>query len=299
MSDDLRPDGRSIALIHDPLEFDDAPLFEHDTHNKYPDGRTGGDVGLDVSEERIWRMFRKHLILDLEDKPIAVALPQSTLVLQRHPQEGEPIAAESAQPTLVLQRHPQEGDPCPVPFDPLHLHQITLHGRGPIARIHLECQVLSTCEGSHEAESTPPDRDINHLPTGEPCLIRDDHAEHHTRSHRPSCLPPLFVVTLFGEAGQRDPPGEFLLHTQPPMMHEWISNSHAEGTRLIGIRIFAIFEWGRSLGADGVDRNRFGGEENNTAARLGKGLPHIGSPGLAFSRAVDAAEAKTLRVGVV
>ena len=82
MSDDLRPDGRSIALIHGPLEFVDPPLFEHDTRNKDPDGQTGGDVGLDVSDGRIWRMLREHLILDLEDKPIAVALPQSTLVLQ-------------------------------------------------------------------------------------------------------------------------------------------------------------------------------------------------------------------------
>jgi hypothetical protein len=37
----------------------------------------------------------------------------------------ELIAAELVQPTLVLQRHPQEGDPCPVLFDPLYLDKLT------------------------------------------------------------------------------------------------------------------------------------------------------------------------------
>ena len=65
--------------------------------------------------------------------------------------EREPIAAEPAQPNLVLQRHPQKGDPSPILFDPLHLHQLTEHGGGPVVRIYLERQVLPTPEGYREA----------------------------------------------------------------------------------------------------------------------------------------------------
>ncbi len=47
-------------------------------------------------------------------------------------------------------------------------------------------------------------------------------------------------------------------------MYEWISNSHAERTSHRMLRITVIVEWGRSLGAEGVYRNRFGGERNDT-----------------------------------
>lgn len=97
----------------------------------------------------------------------------------------ELIAAELVQPTFVLQRHPQEGDPCPVLFGPLYLGKLTEHGAGPVVQIHLERQVLPTCEGFREVESPPPRRDIDHLPTGETCFIRGDHAESHHLSHIP------------------------------------------------------------------------------------------------------------------
>jgi hypothetical protein len=177
----------------------DAPRFEHDTRDKDPDGRTGGDAGLDVFDGHIWRMFREHLILDLEGKPIAVAWPQST---------------------IVLQEHPQEGDPRPVLFDPLNLHDFTLRGRGPIVRIHHECQVLPTCEGFREAESTPPRRDIDHLPNSESCLIRGDHTKIHNRSHRPPEVHPLYVEILLGQHEYRSLHGEFLLHSVHPLTHE-------------------------------------------------------------------------------
>ena len=80
-------------------------------------------------------------------------------------------------------------------------------------------------------------------------------------------------MTLFGEDGQRELHGEFLLQARPPMMHEWISNSHAEGTSPSMHRIIVIIYWGRSLGAEGMNRNRFGGERNDTAVKLGSGLP--------------------------
>jgi len=68
-----------------------------------PNGRAGWAAGLDVFDEYIWRMFRQHLLRELEEKAIAAELPY---------------------PMLVLLRNPQEGDPCPVLLDPLHLHQI-------------------------------------------------------------------------------------------------------------------------------------------------------------------------------
>jgi hypothetical protein len=122
----------------------DAPCFEQDTRHIDLKSRARGDAGLDVLDRHFWRMFREHLVPDLG------------CVL---------IAAELVQPTLVLQRHPKEGDPCPVLFDPLYLDKLTEHGAGPVAQIHLEGQVLPMCEGFRETESTPPRRDIDHLPT--------------------------------------------------------------------------------------------------------------------------------------
>jgi len=75
----------------------------------------------------------------------------------------------------------------------------------------------------------------------------------------------LFLVILFGEDGQHEFPGAFLLQARPPRMHEWISNSHAEGTSPSMHCIIVIIYWGRSLGVEGVDRNRFRGERNDTA----------------------------------
>jgi len=48
-----RPDGRSIPLVHNPLEFVSTPCFERDTRDKDPDGRTGGAAGLDVLDEHL------------------------------------------------------------------------------------------------------------------------------------------------------------------------------------------------------------------------------------------------------
>ena len=127
MLDHLGPEGRSVALIDNPLEFVGSPCFEQDTRDNDPDGRTGGDAGLDG---HTWCTFREHLILEPEDKPITAELPQST---------------------IVLQQHPQEDDTRPVLFDPLHLRDITLLGRGPVVRIHLERQVLPGWERFREA----------------------------------------------------------------------------------------------------------------------------------------------------
>jgi len=48
-------------------------------------------------------------------------------------------------------------------------------------------------------------------------------------------------------------------------MHEWISNSHAERTSHRMLGIIVIVEWGRSLGAGGVYRDRYEKERNDTA----------------------------------
>jgi hypothetical protein len=77
--------------------------FEQDTRENDPESRTGWAAGLDVFDEYIWRMFRQHLLCELEEKAIVAELPY---------------------PMLVVLRNPQEGDPCSVLLDPLHLHQI-------------------------------------------------------------------------------------------------------------------------------------------------------------------------------
>jgi hypothetical protein len=165
-----------------------------------------GDAGLVVFDRHIWRMFREHLV----------------------PQLGcELIAAELVQPTLVLKRHAQEGDTSPFLIDPLYPAHITWHGGGTAVRVHHERQVLSRLEGFRETEATPPHCHIDHLPTGEPCLIRDDHPEIHNRSHRPPWFSPEYLRFLFGQLGYCSFHGEFLLRSVHPI-YEWGSNSHAE-----------------------------------------------------------------------
>jgi pimeloyl-ACP methyl ester carboxylesterase len=99
------------------------------------------------------------------------------------------------------------------------------HG-GTDARVHHERQVLSRLEGFRETEATPPHCHIDHLPTGEPCLIRDDHPEIHNRSHRPPWFSPEYLRFLFGQLGYCSFHGEFLLRSVHPI-YEWGSNSHA------------------------------------------------------------------------
>jgi hypothetical protein len=120
------------------------------------------------------------------------------------------IPAEPVQPTVVLKRHTLEGDTSPFLFDPLHFHQNTYHGGGPVVREHLERQALTTPEGFREAMPTPPGRHIDHLPTGESCLVLDDHAEINNLSHIPPWVHPLYVAILFGHNGYSYLHGEVL-----------------------------------------------------------------------------------------
>jgi hypothetical protein len=216
----------------------DAPSFEHDIRDIDPDGRTRGDVSFDILDGPVWRTFRQHLLRELEKKALAVELPY---------------------PLLVVLRNPQESHTRPIRFDPLHLPDITLHEHGPVVRIPHKRQVLTACEGFREAEATASRRHIDHLPTGEASLINDDHAKSYTRSHRPSWLSPLFLLTLFGEDRYGDLHGECTLHARPPLRCEWISNAHAERRSPSLHRIVVMFDWGQSLGADAVYRLRFGG----------------------------------------
>ena len=163
---------------------------------------------LNLLDEHIWSRFREHLVL-----------------------EPEPIVAELVRPTLVLHRQRQEGETSPVPFDPLYPAHTTWHGGGTAPRVHHERQVLSRLEGFREVEATPPRCHIDHQPTGEPCLIRDDHLEIHKRSHRPPWFSPEYLGFLFGQLGYCFFHGEFVLRNVHPI-YEWDSNSHAEKVSL-------------------------------------------------------------------
>jgi hypothetical protein len=70
---------------------------------------------------------------------------------------------------------------------------------------------LPGLEGFRETEATPPCRHIDHLPTRETCLIRNDYPKIHNHSHRPPWFSPKYLGFLFGQLGYCFSHGEFLL----------------------------------------------------------------------------------------
>jgi hypothetical protein len=56
------------------------------------------------------------------------------------------------------------------------------------------------------------------------------------------------MAILLGQHRHRDLHGEFLHHARHPMVHEWISNSHAERKSFIEIRKCMKLRMGKIFG---------------------------------------------------
>jgi hypothetical protein len=108
----------------------------------------------------------------------------------------------------------------PVPLRPTAPeHDRIPHSGGLVVRRPFERQVLPTCTGCREAESTAR-RQIDHLPPDESCLIRRDRAIINNRSHLLPGIPPSHVTILFGQPGYLHLLSECLLYARHPIRHE-------------------------------------------------------------------------------
>ena len=96
----------------------------------------------------------------------------------------------------------------------------------------------------------------------------------HNRSHRPTWFSPECLGFLFGQLEYCSSHGEFLLRSGHSIYQFRTATLMPRRSRSAGLTNSRDYEDGRSWGVGHVNRIRFSGERNDTAAKLG-GAPSI------------------------